>query len=124
MGVYPYLCCHCWHEVGYDFDALADRMVAVSAVTDPFGNYDAAVLARSFGVVRPYKPHYVIDTSVKPAQHVKRSHRETARRAMRNVSVSVADNPEVYADDWVRLYDMLCRRHGISRPTFFRWKQK
>ncbi len=114
MGVYPYLCCSRWDELREDFDALRKDMVVVSAVTDPLGNYDSDLLARSFDRIRPHKPHYVIDTSVPLADLVTRSHRRTARRAIGNVSVSVADDPVSYGADWVRLYDVLCHRHGIE----------
>jgi len=119
MGLYPYLCCSRWEELQGDLDALGHQMVLISAVADPLGSYDTGLLARSFDRVRPYKAHYVIDTSVPLAHHLKRSHRETARRAMRKVSVSVASDPSIYGDDWVRLYEVLCHRHRIRGLTRF-----
>lgn len=113
MGLYPYLCCSRWDELPRDLDAFGDQVILLSAVADPLGHYDARLLARSFNRIRSYKAHYVIDTSVPLGHHVKRSHCETARRAMRKLSVSVAQDPTLYTSDWIRLYDVLCRRHGI-----------
>jgi hypothetical protein len=113
MGVYPYLCCSHWGELRQDFDALGDKLVAITVIADPLGNYDPELLARTFDRVRAYKPHYVIDNSIPVAQRLKRSHREKARRALRSVSVALVDDPGRYTDDWIRLYDVLCQRHRI-----------
>ena len=112
MGIYPYLCCSHWEELPGDLEALR-QFVSVSAVADPLADCHEHLLALSFSRVRPYKTHYVIDTSVPLLHHVKRSHRETARRALAKVSVSVVDDPRVCAGEWIGLYDGLCRRHGI-----------
>jgi hypothetical protein len=113
MGLYPYLCCSRWDALEFDLEALSQQVVLISAVADPLGNYDAGLLRRGFNRLRPFKAHYVIDTSAPVANHVKRSHRETARRAFRKVSVSVAIDPSIYGSEWVRLYDVLCHRHRI-----------
>ena len=114
MGLYPFLCCRDWTALSDDLSALPGDPVSLVTVTDPLGRYDASVLAGAFATARPYKDHFVIDTSVPLADHVKRSHREVAGRAMRRVDVSIAESPMLWADDWVRLYGVLCTRHAIS----------
>jgi len=63
MGIYPFLTCNVWSRLPDDLDALQrSKLVSLVAVTDPFGNYDEALLHRCFpDVVRPFKQHYVVD---------------------------------------------------------------
>ena len=92
MGLYPLLACRDWRGLKADLDLLAGRLVSIVAVPDPFGDFDTALLNAAFrDVVRPFKPHFVIDTT-KPMT-MARHHRYYARRAEKTVEVNCITTP-------------------------------
>lgn len=115
MGLYPLLCCQDWAALPQDLEAAAETgLVSVSAVTDPLGSYDEALLKRCFSRAAPYKAHYIAELTEPPESFVSKSHRQNARRALRKVTVEVCDDPLRYLDDWVALYGVLAEKHGIT----------
>ncbi len=114
MGCYPVFCCSRWQSLGDDLAQIRNTVVAVSLVTDPFGDYTLDLLKSLFDVVVPYKQHFVADLSVPLEQYTSARHRKYARRALERVSVEVCDRPVAHLDDWVRLYDCLVDRHHIT----------
>ncbi|NSY39572.1 GNAT family N-acetyltransferase [Leisingera sp. ANG59] len=115
MGLYPLLCCEDWAALPQELEAAgAAGLVSVTAVTDPLGAYDEALLKSCFSRAAPYKEHFIADLSAPLESFVSKSHRQNARRALRKVSVEVCDEPLRYLDDWVELYGVLAQKHGIT----------
>jgi len=112
-GVYPLFCCRDWKALPEDLARHGLTWVSLAAVTDPFGDYDRALLDRAFDTVAPYKEHYVADMAVPLESFVSKSHRTNARRALRNVEVEVCPDPSARIDEWVDLYSVLVTKHEI-----------
>src|SRR3990172_11378052 len=56
MGPYPLFACRDWNGLKSDLDALSGQLVCMVAVPDPFGDFDAALLAATFAdIARPFK---------------------------------------------------------------------
>lgn len=120
MGLYPLFCCRRWDRLEADLEALASDLVSLSLVSDPFGDYDAALLQRCFPhVARPYKEHYVVDLSRPRDEFVSDHHRRNVDKALENVQVQRVTEPTAYLDEWVRLYGVLVERHDITGVTAF-----
>jgi hypothetical protein len=119
MGCYPLFSCTDWSKLGADVDELPRGLVAVSLVTDPFGNHDLPLLERSFDFVRPFKQHFVADLTQDPEQYTSRHHRYYARRSLREARVEVCDNPPQRLDEWVSLYETLVGRHDLRGMKAF-----
>jgi Acetyltransferase (GNAT) domain len=125
VGCYPLFCCRDWNELGNDLDGLADELVCVSLVTDPFADVDWTQLTTTFpDVCYEYKQHYVTDLS-QPLEHTVGSHhRRNVRKACGEVVVCEPALDDDLLSQWLPLYDNLARRHaivGIARfsPTAF-----
>jgi hypothetical protein len=125
MGCYPLFCCRDWSAVGDDLDRLADRLVCVWLVTDPFAEIAWPQLKATFpDVCYEYKQHLVTDLSQPLEKTVSSHHRRNARKALANVRVCQSSPDDVLLSQWLPLYDNLLRRHaieGIARfsPTAF-----
>lgn len=113
MGCYPLFSCADWTQLNTDLAGLQTDLVSLALVTDPFGAYTPELLADTFGLVLPFKAHYVADCSLPIEAVVSKSHRKNARRALRDVSVEVCADPSSLADEWTDLYDTLIARHRI-----------
>ena len=50
-GCYPIFCCQTWSRLQEDLDQLGEDLVALSLVTDPFGEYDEQHLRECFADV-------------------------------------------------------------------------
>lgn len=48
MGCYPLFCCENWSELPRDLEALADELLSIALVTDPFGDYSQSQLEQYF----------------------------------------------------------------------------
>lgn len=115
VGTYPLLCCENWSGLRTDLDQLEGRLVSFAAVTDPFGDYDKALLDRCFGDrVTAFKQHFVTDLRQSANASTSKNHRYKARRALRHMTVELCPEPMVYADEWSKLYAELSTRHSIS----------
>jgi hypothetical protein len=89
--------------------------VSVTVVTDPFGDYDEGLLQECFPqLARPFKKHYVVDLDLPLGEVVSRHHQRNTRRALSELSVEHVSQPLEILDEWVRLYEELCARHGIT----------
>ena len=114
MGLYPLLCCNDWSAIGDDLEEFGADWVSCTAVTDPLGDYDEALLRRSFDRITPFKDHFVAEMTGPPETYVSKSHRQNARRALRNIKVEVCLDPMAYIDDWIALFAVLRKRHKIT----------
>jgi hypothetical protein len=120
MGCYPIFACQDWSQLSEDLEDIADELVSLSAVPDPFGTYSETDLNRSFrDVVRPFKQHFIVDLS-RPMEDIASSHhRQYARKASLKIVVEKCENPSQFIKEWVDLYAALVRRHGIKGiPAF------
>jgi hypothetical protein len=125
MGCYPLFSCQDWSRLHLDLAAIpCHELVSVTLVAEPFGAYDEAYLRRCFpDVVRPFKEHFIVDLG---RPRVSRHHRYYARRALRQIAVTVCADPGRFLDEWVRLYTSLCERQNLggirafSRQAFSR----
>ena len=119
MGCYPIFACENWPSLDKDLALIGSQLVSLSLVTDPFGNYRQEDLLRSFGIIKPYKEHFVVDLQQKPEEFVVAHHQRNARNALRKVNIEVCAHPINYLDEWVSLYNTLIVRHNIKGITKF-----
>ena len=115
MGAYPLLFCRNWSELHADLREMEGRLVSVSAVPDPFGEHDEALLRECFGdVVVPFKEHFVTDMHRPLADSVSRHHRKYARKALQQVHAEVVAEPSGFLDEWIDLHRSLVARHDVK----------
>jgi hypothetical protein len=120
MGCYPLFACQDWSSLASDLEEVADELVSLAVVTDPFGAFDDAVLKRCFqDLVVPFKQHFVIDLAYDPRLFVSSHHQRNVRRALRSVDVEVCVKPTYYAGEWRALYESLIQRHHIQGISAF-----
>jgi hypothetical protein len=120
IGCYPIFTCRNWERLGEDMVALDESLVAVSLVTDPFGDFDPEMLRRAFpDRFIPFKEHFVADLSASRNTTISSHNRRNARRALRHFDVGVCTRPHDFLDDWIRLYQALIARHDIAGPQCF-----
>lgn len=114
MGCYPLFFCEDWTKLDADLEDLPEEIVSVALVADPYGAYSPNDLRETFGVVNPFKEHFVVDLS-QPAEDIgTKSHSKQARKALEKIQVEVCKDPGGFADDWSELYKQLRIRHNIS----------
>lgn len=113
-GCYPLFSCQDWSQLSDDVNELADELLTLSLVADPFGAPDATELARSFDVVLPFKEHYVTELGRPVDVIASAHHRKYARRALRNLVIEQCATPLHYLDEWVELYAGLSAAHRLS----------
>ena len=115
MGCYPLFCCADWSRLGSEIERLRRGYVTVSLAVDPFAPVTVAELSENFQLVNVLKKHLVIDTAASPDHHhISWHHRYYAKRALKQMQVSVVDDPQPWLDDWVRLYAILVDRHHLA----------
>jgi hypothetical protein len=120
MGCYPLFACRDWSHLHRDLDELAGRLVSLTLVTDPFGEFDESTLHRCFpDLVLPFKRHYVIDLAKPRDLAISTHHRREARRALRKMSVQVHQNAPEFLDTWMSLHAHLVSRHGVKGIAAF-----
>ena len=122
MGCYPLFACRDWSQLAADVEDMADSLVCLSVVTDPFGEYDEAQLRECFrDKVVPFKDHFCIDLERPTEDYVQRHHWRVRDKALARLHVERYENAPESLDDWVSLYGYLIQRHGISGiPAFSR----
>jgi len=114
MGCYPLFVCRDWKQLNSDLDGLESDLVSLSLVTDPFGRYDEELLRQSFDLVIPFKKHFVADLSQPANVIVSRHHRKYVRRAARDISIDICENPVQHLDEWTTLYGCLSTRFHVG----------
>jgi hypothetical protein len=120
MGCYPLFACQDWSNLSLDLDELAEDVVALSVVTDPFGSYDLPYLRHCFiDVVKPFKEHFVIDLGRQIESYVSGHHLRNANKARQVLEVEKCERPALFLDEWANLYDTLIERHHITGLTKF-----
>lgn len=120
MGPYPLFACERWSRLAADLEGLAGKLVSVSLVTDPFGNWTVEELDRAFpDCRRPFKEHFVVELAADPLKRVSAHHQRFATRGQRKVIVEHMAAPADLLDDWTTLYGQLVRRHQITGVAAF-----
>jgi hypothetical protein len=122
IGCYPLFCCRAWRSLPADLERIGKELVSISLVTDPFGEYDAALLRECFGdVVVPFKRHFVVALDRPIEAFVSSHHRRNARKALGDLAVALYKHPLAALEDWQHLYATLISRHNITGiPAFSR----
>ena len=120
MGCYPLFACRDWSKLALDLRGLSKDLVALSMVTDPFGQYDAVSLRRCFeDVVKPFKQHFVIDLGRPLESFASKHHLRNARKAQQALVVEKCEQPALFLEEWTTLYATLIERHHITGLTKF-----
>jgi Acetyltransferase (GNAT) domain len=119
MGCYPLFLCRDWARLCDDLPQVGSDLVSLALVTDPFADLDLDQLRTCFNRVQSFKKHFIVDVSRKIEARTSRHHRYYARKALRHVVVEKCDKPEQHLDDWLRLYEALVSRHGLTGITEF-----
>ena len=115
MGCYPLFSCQNWAGLYQDVESLGSDLVSLTLVTDPLGDYQLNDLKACFpDLLRPFKEHFIIDLQEPRERTVSKSHRYNARKALRELTVEVVDDPESFIDEWAVLHGHLINKHGIS----------
>lgn len=114
MGTYPIFCCRAWDALDHDLRDAAGDLVALSLVTDPFGEQDRHRLLTLFpDLVAPFKTHYILDLSADFEAARDPHHRRNERRGLAVVSVEHVVPPDACAQEWAALYSVLVAKHQI-----------
>ncbi len=113
-GCYPLFSATNWVGLGSDLSSI-DDLVSLVVVADPFGDYTVETLRDCFpDLLVNYKEHYVIDLeNLTIAPH----HARNIRKA--RVEVELCPQPEIFTNDWLRLYANLVNRHAIQGIAAF-----
>lgn len=120
MGCYPIFACQNWQGLQNDIESLANDIIALSVVTDPFGDYDEHLLRAIFPHrVQRFKEHYVVDLSRDIESFVHPHHQRNARKAKGAWQVELVEHPLDFLDEWTGLYEQLVKRHHITGISAF-----
>lgn len=117
---YPLLVCSDWRALADDLAALSDKVVSVTAVTDPLGEYHEETLALAFpDLARPFKEHAIVDLQGDWRAATSAHHRRNVERARGIVAAEHLREPTAHLDEWNLLYRDLVARHGIEGVARF-----
>jgi hypothetical protein len=120
MGCYPLFSCRDWSALGADLESLADDLVSVRLVTDPFADIDSSNLHDAFpDICREYKQHFVTDLKVPIESAASSHHRRNVRKALDVVAVRQETLNARLLENWCSLYENLVRRHDIGGVARF-----
>jgi hypothetical protein len=120
MGCYPLFFCEDWPSLQIDIENNDLDLISLTVVTDPFGEYDDALLGNCFNsLVVPFKKHFVADLSKDPEEFINKHNLRYAKKAIEAVSVEVTNNPIDLSDIWVEMYRNLVIRHSINGIAAF-----
>jgi hypothetical protein len=113
-GCYPLFSCRNWQVLGDDLEALSERLVCASIVTDPFAEITEPELRAAFpNVCYPYKQHFVTDLSLPLDTIVQSHHRRNVRKALDSVKVQPMLSGDELLSLWLPLYENLVLRHSV-----------
>jgi hypothetical protein len=115
MGCYPLFSCQDFSKIGIDLEKLKRDLVSLVLVTDPFIEIEPQVLAQNFDIAKPYKKHFIVDLTNNFELTVpRRTHKQYARKSLRDIRVEIILRPEEMLDEWFELYQNLIARHNIT----------
>lgn len=124
VGCYPLFNCDDWDALHKDLTWMASDggpdLVALALVTDPFGDYNEALLASYFpDLARPYKNHFVVDLNEPANVGVTKHHRYYAQRSIKSLDIDICESPYTHYEEWVSLYQQLTERHQLTGVQAF-----
>jgi hypothetical protein len=113
MAIYPFLCCD-WAELPADLEELTD-LVSITAVPDPFGDYDLDLLKTAFPdcLNENYKIAEIADLDLPYDDFCSSSRRKAAIKALDKLTIEVVADPQNHLDEWNRMYGELIAKHKI-----------
>lgn len=114
IGSYPLFSCGDWSQLAMDLNEIGTDLVSLMVVPAVFDGYSRPLLEECFTQVTPFKYHYVTDLLQPLEKIVKKSHKDTVARAVKNVQVSYCTEPFAHLAKWVALFEVLVKRHGIT----------
>lgn len=115
MGCYPYLTCQNWAALSEDLKTLDKDIVSVAAAVDPCGQYDPTLLKELFpDRCIHFKDHFLADLRLSSDKIVSKRHRSRARKALRQVSVAVYEQPIELIDQWMSLFDFATKKFNLK----------
>ncbi len=114
MGCYPLFVCRDWSQLAADLHTLRHGLVSLGLVTDPFGQYDEALLRHCFDSAAPFKEHFVADLSQPVNSIVSSHHRYYVRKALKNITVVISEEPSRFVEEWTELYGNLTQKFNIK----------
>jgi hypothetical protein len=81
-GCYPLFCCRNWAALRGDLESVAESLVSVRIVTDPFANVGISELNATFpDLCYEYKQHFVTDLALPLESFVASHHRRNVRKS-------------------------------------------
>jgi hypothetical protein len=114
VGPYPFFTCENVAEAVTEMMDLAQALVSVSLVLDPFSGHSCQQLEGWFELVLPFKTHYLVDLEVSFDRYLCRHHRRYAKRSLSLVEVEILQNASACSAEWAELYTHLIIRHEIT----------
>jgi hypothetical protein len=119
-GCYPFFTCRHWSRISKDLEAVKHGLVSLVLVTDPFGDFDPAVLSDYFpDFFKPYKEHYVVDLNYPLDQIISSHHARNLRKGQNLIEVERCIHPLKFVQQWNELYANLTKRHNIKGISEF-----
>lgn len=119
MGPYPLFFCKNWDLLLKDISEQKDRIISSSFVIGPFEKFNLEQYKNFFDICRPYKNHYIFDTSISLEKSISEYSKRDARRALKDVSVDLVITPKIDLQEWMYLYGFLVKRHQIKGVRAF-----
>lgn len=115
MGCYPLFCCQDWSKLEADLEEIAQELVSICLVADPFGKYKITELKKSFpDVLIHFKESFVIDFSKPWQNEISKKRRKKARQAQKKVTIENCEDPVKFLEEWTDLYQHLSKKYQIS----------
>lgn len=122
MGCYPLFACRDWSKLHEDLDQIGSDLISLALVTDPFAEVTPKYLEQYFDIVKPFKIHYFVDLAYPVESLINKTQRYNARRSLKRMEVEISLEPVRYLEEWMKLYENLIKRHGISGISAFSYK--
>ena len=115
MGIYPLFVCDDWSGLADDLHGLSRELVSLVLVADPIAEIEPESLDRCFNRgVRPFKRHHVVELDRPVRELASPHHRRNSVRALRDVEVEHLEDPSLFLEEWISMYNVLIRRHEIQ----------
>ena len=114
MGCYPLFACRDWRGLALDLPTLAGRLVSLTLITDPFGNFTGDDLHQSFEVVRSVQATLCDRFGIVRGPWSVEEPCGNAGRARKRVQLEICSTPLEMLDVWIELYGELRERHDVT----------
>ncbi|MBN2403132.1 MAG: hypothetical protein JXN64_12120 [Spirochaetes bacterium] len=119
MGCYPIFTCKNWFKLHEDLSLIDKNVISLSLIIDPLADIGIQYLKQHFHLVRPFKSHFIADLNQPLQKFVSKSHMKNVRKSLKKIDVEICTELAQYHEDWIRLYDVLKKRHNINGINAF-----